>query len=93
MARDFIKIDQGLSTQKYAGELIAAINAQRDAALKWERVADLMSHMHDGSNFADVELYFGLPAGTGQGAVNIATGVVAANGAAAVQIVTGGRVG
>ena len=93
MARDFIKIDQGLTTQKFASELISAINSLRQTQVQFTRIAELMSHMNDGSNFTDIETYFGLPAGVGSGTNTIVSGVVTALDVNAVNTLTGGRAG
>lgn len=93
MARDFIKIDTGLTTQKFASELISAINALRNAQVQWVRVQELMSHMNDGANFTDIETYFGLPAGTGSGTLTITNNIVTALDVNSVNTVTGGRAG
>ncbi len=93
MARDFIKIDPSLSTQKFASEFIQAINTLREAQVRFTRIADLMGHMNDGSNFTDIETYFGLPAASGSGANTIVNNVVTALDVASVNILTGGRAG
>lgn len=82
-----------MSTQKYAAELISACNKLREVQVSFTRLSELMGHMNDGSNFTDIETYFGLPVGVGSGANTIITGVVTALDVNAVNTITGGRVG
>lgn len=97
MARDFVKVDAGLSTQKYAPDLIRAIKSLKDTQEEWRRVASLVSHMNDGSNYDDFVTLFGivLPASgtTAAQVAGVLTGVVTAMDVNAINLVTGGRIG
>jgi len=74
MARDFVKIDTASSTATQAGLLRNYIQVLRQAFELGTRVKAVMTHNNDGVNFADIELYFGLPAGKGQFVFDLVNG-------------------
>lgn len=97
MARDFVRVDQGLSTQKYAPDLIRAIRNLKDVQEEWTRIADLVGHMNDGSNYDDFIANFGIvlpPSGTTAAQVaGVLANVVTALDVQNINLVTGGRIG
>lgn len=76
MARDFIKIDTSTTTATHASELLQFKNVLRDAYQRGKKIIAVMGHNNDGSNFADIEALFGLPAGKGQAVFNLVNGAV-----------------
>ncbi len=77
MPIDFIKVDPGLSTQKYAGDLISAIGSLRSAWNSIKRIKEIMDHNTDGADFAPVATLFGLPTGNGDEVYNLVAGALA----------------
>lgn len=76
MARDFIKIDQTVSTATQAPLLKAYVAQLREAYEVGTRVKAIMTHNNDGTVFTDIEALFGLPAGKGQTVFNLVNGSV-----------------
>jgi hypothetical protein len=76
MARDFIKVDASKTTATYAAELLRYKELLRQAYDQGKKVLAVMGHLNDGSNFADIELLFGLAAGTGQTVFDLINGSV-----------------
>lgn len=66
MARDFIKVDRASATAAHSGLLIQTVDAVRRALELVQRVEGIIAHNNDGTNYADVEVLFGLPVGSGQ---------------------------
>lgn len=71
MARDFIKIDTSITTAIHSGTLKNAVQQVRQAYDRIVFLKQMMDHMTDGTSYADVELYFGLPTGQGQAVYNL----------------------
>ena len=78
MARDFIKIDTGITTAIHAGTLKSTVQQVRQAYDRIIFLKQMMDHMTDGTNFTDVELYFGLPVGQGQTVYNLVNAAMGA---------------
>jgi hypothetical protein len=76
MARDFIKIDTGMTGATHAGLLRAFVQQMRQAIDTGERVKAIMTHNNDGSNFSDIEALFGIPEGKGQTVFDLVNGAV-----------------
>lgn len=76
MARDFIKVDTATTTATHAADLKAFVSVLRDAYQRGKKIIAVMGHNNDGSNFADIEALFGLPAGKGQTVFNLVNGAV-----------------
>lgn len=79
MAKDFVKIDTSTTTAIHASALKTSVRQMRDAYDKAIYLKQVMEHMIDGSDYSDVELYFGLPAGQGQAVYNLLAGAVSIN--------------
>lgn len=75
-ARDFIKIDTSVTTATQAAELKQFVSSLRDAYQRGKKILAVMGHMNDGSNFADIETFYGLPAGKGQTVFNLVNGAI-----------------
>jgi hypothetical protein len=76
MPRDYITINDDLTTATLAGDLKRAVRELRQAYDHFIYLKQSMSHMTDGTNFADVETLFGLQAGQGQIVFNLVTNAV-----------------
>lgn len=82
--RDGIKIDAGLTTAKYAPDLIRMISLLRETINQVEKVKGIMDHNTDGSsNYVDIETLFGLSFVNG--------GASAGTGAIVYALVAGSR--
>ena len=83
MTIDFIKIDQSITTAKFAGELAELVSRIRAALEKLDRVKDIMDHSNDGTDFTQIEAFFGLATGKGQTVYDLVNGTfLALTGAA-----------
>lgn len=78
MARDFIKVDRVTPSATHAGVLLNYINTLRTAYDLGRRCRDIMTRNNDGSNFADIESLFGVPATKGQAVFDLVNGSVGA---------------
>ena len=78
MPQDYVKIDAGLTTQKFAGDFINAIASLRSTIDQLEKMKGLMDHMTNGVLFTDIEVQFGLPTGQGQTVYNLVSGALGA---------------
>jgi hypothetical protein len=78
MAGDFIKIDPGVSTQKFAGDLMQFISQVRTTLQQGDALKSRMERMHDGADFTAIETLFGLPSGTGQTVFDLVNGTIGA---------------
>ncbi len=78
MARDYIKVDTSITTAVRASDLKEFLRVIRQAYDKGIFLKQTMDHMTDGSNFADIETYFGLPAGSGQTVYNLVNNSIGA---------------
>jgi hypothetical protein len=78
MAGNFIKIDPGLSTQKFASDLMQFIAQVRTTLQQGDSLKARMERMHDGADFTAIETLFGLPSGTGQTLFDLVNGTVGA---------------
>lgn len=78
MPRDFIRIDVSITTQKYGPDLMLFIANFRSAVELGNRLKDILDHNTDGTNYADIEVLFGLPAGNGDEIYNLVSGALAA---------------
>ena len=76
MAKDFIKIDRVTVTATHAELLLRYIRGLRGAYELGREVLGIMVHNNDGSNFADIETLFGLPAGKGQIVFDLVNGSI-----------------
>jgi hypothetical protein len=76
MARDFIKVDQSVSTATHANLILRYARTLREAYELGKHTKAIMDHNQDGSNFADIEGLFGLPAGKGQVVYDLINGSV-----------------
>jgi hypothetical protein len=77
MARDFIKIDRSNPNVAIgAQQLKIYVQQLRNAYDSGRQVLAIMTHMNDGTSFADVETYFGLEAGKGQQVFDLINGSV-----------------
>lgn len=76
MARDFIKIDTTTVTATQAQELRQFKEVLRDAYERGKKILAVMGHNNDGSNFADIEALYGLPAAKGQTVFNLVNGAI-----------------
>jgi len=71
MARDYIKIETQVTTAIHAGTLKSTVRQVRQAYDAVIFLKQMMDHMTDGTNYADVELYFGLAPGQGLAVYNL----------------------
>jgi DNA gyrase/topoisomerase IV subunit A len=71
MARNFIKVETGVTTATKARDLVNFVLNLRTAFELGTRVREIMDHNNDGTNFADLEALFGLPTGQGQTVYNM----------------------
>lgn len=78
MARAFIKIDTTLAGATQAALLRTFVQQQRSAYELGARVRAMMTNMNDGTNFSDIETFFGVPASQGQNVFNLVNGTVGA---------------
>jgi hypothetical protein len=74
MAIDVIKIDASITTATQARALLNLVTAMRVAYDQVQQVLRVMSHLNDGSNFAQIEAQYGLAAGQGQVLFNLVNG-------------------
>lgn len=78
MPRDFIKVDRTQTGQKFAAKLQDAIGTARRLHELLEEIKALMDHNTDATVWTDIELYFGLPTGSGQSVYNLVAGGLSA---------------
>jgi hypothetical protein len=79
MASDFIQINVNNPTvASQAVQLKMYVQTLRSAYEIGTRVRSIMLHMHDGTNFADLEKQFGLPAGEGNAIFDLVNGSIGA---------------
>lgn len=76
MARDFIKVDQSVSTATHANLILRYTRTLREAYELGKQVKAIMDHNQDGTVFTDIETLFGLPAGKGQIVYDLINGSV-----------------
>jgi hypothetical protein len=76
VAGTFIKVDAGLSTQKFAADLMQFIQTVRTTMQQGDAIKARMDYMHDGTDFSDLETQFGLPIGTGQIIYDLCNGTI-----------------
>jgi hypothetical protein len=76
VARNYIKVDTNNTLATRAGELAQFCKNLRQTYELGIRIRDIMDHMNDGTNFADVELHFGLATGNGQTVYNMVKNTV-----------------
>ena len=76
MARDYIRVDSTTTTATQAADLKAFVSVLRDAYQRGKKIIAIMGHNNDGSNFADIEALYGLPAGKGQAVFDLVNGAV-----------------
>jgi hypothetical protein len=78
MPRDFIKIALDVTTATHARALKNFVQQFREAYEQGVAVKSILDHNTDGSNYADIEALFGVPAGQGQTVYNLVAGAVGA---------------
>ena len=76
MARDFIKVDTRTVTATHASLLVKYVRELREAYETGKHILGIMNHNNDGSNWADIEGLFGLPAGKGQTVYDLMNGSI-----------------
>lgn len=76
MARNYIKVDTNNTLATRANELARFCRELRSTYELGIRIRDVMDHMNDGTNFADIETHFGLAAGNGQTVFNMVKNTV-----------------
>jgi maltose-binding protein MalE len=78
MAVDYIKIDTTGANAIQASELKQWVGLTRQVYEIADRIRDKMTHMYAGTDFAALEMYYGLPAGKGQMVFDLLNGSVGA---------------
>lgn len=76
-ARDYIKIDRTAATAIHAAKLLNYIRTVRNAWELSKEIQGIMDHNNDGTNFADLEVSFGLPTGSGATVLALVAGSIA----------------
>ena len=73
-AIDFIKVSSNDTNATRASALVSAARALREAYEQLGYVLDNMNHLHDGTDFSQIETFYGLEAGNGQVEFNLING-------------------
>jgi hypothetical protein len=77
---DFIRVNpnQTPDAQMYGSKLVSLTQQLRATIDLADQLKTLMDHMNTGTNFADIEATFGLPAGDGQTVYDLMNGTLLA---------------
>jgi hypothetical protein len=76
MAIDFIKIDLTKAGSTQAQQLKNFVDAAANIYSLGNLLRNKMTHMHDGTDFVQIETNYGLPAGQGQVVFDLINGAI-----------------